>query len=116
MSLKFESEIIPAVKLNMNMGKKRLSRNVMTKYEAAAVIGKRAAILARGQVKTSLKMDAKDKSNYPKIAELELYQHLIPFTIRRWLEIKGKKVAEDFNIYDHPTNSEIRCELTILKI
>jgi DNA-directed RNA polymerase subunit K/omega len=114
MSLKFESEIRPINKILIN--DKRISRNVLTKFEKTSIIGKRANILSRG-IKTLLKLpDNIDKCDYIKIAELELNAHLIPFIIRRKFILKNKEIVEEFNIYDDPDNKNIRCELIILKI
>lgn len=115
MSLKFESEIIPGIKLVNHNKEKRISRAVMTKFEATSIIGKRASALSRG-IKSKLKIPKEISEDYIEIARLELYAHLIPFIVRRKFKVKNKFIVEEFNIYNHPNNKEIRCELSILKI
>lgn len=67
--------------------KNNVTRNVLTRYEKAKIIGMRLEQLARG---APVYVDVPDKSDLRTIVLMELEQRKIPFMIARTLP-NGKK-------------------------
>mgnify|MGYP002629924220 CR=1 FL=1 len=72
-------------KIIIKHDQKKLSRNILTKYERTTIIGVRIEQLAYGSPSTLDKENKKNCKNITEIAEKELETGVIPFMIYRHL-------------------------------
>uniref|UniRef100_A0A7S3GGB2 Uncharacterized protein n=2 Tax=Palpitomonas bilix TaxID=652834 RepID=A0A7S3GGB2_9EUKA len=83
-----ESEVVPMEEIEQSSGERqpnarRVTRNTLTKYERARLIGARAVQLAHGAPMAEI--DRKGAVDPLELARIELLEKKIPFIIRRYL-------------------------------